>query len=107
MFRSWPDERLQRRADELVAALDERNAACAAVRARYGMDEIHERWDAVSDRLGALVERIEAIQPKTLQGLQAKSKVILNWHWENLDPDDVESQVLEVLRGLASTDLAA
>jgi hypothetical protein len=61
-------------------------------------------WDPIAE----IVEQMKAIEPTTVQGFQAKARMLLFRYWEGGDDrDDEEPIAIEIVKGLASLQLAA
>lgn len=64
----------QNRVNMLLAALDEHTASCDALAAEIGCHEaddlVHELYEPIVD----MISRMEAIEPQTIAGCQAKTK---------------------------------
>jgi hypothetical protein len=60
-------------------------------------------WDPIAE----IVEQMKAIEPTTVQGVQAKARMLLFRYWEGGDRDDEEPIAIEIVKGLASLQLAA
>jgi hypothetical protein len=73
-----------------------------------GLQEADDLAEASHDQIMGILDRIEAIKPQTLKGFQAKTKMLLNWYWEDQDEDDDGQKIArEILNGLVAADLAA
>jgi hypothetical protein len=89
LYRRIPNRREQRRADEIVAAHNAHEAACAALTKELGMEASGDRANAIDDELGRATERAIELQASTIEGLRAKASIILQkcWHGEIKDED--------------------
>ena len=50
-----------------------------------------------------MISRMEAIEPQTMAGFQAKTKMLLGWYWEHKQADEDDRGIiiaLEIVRGL-------
>ena len=75
-----------------------------------GCHEVDDLAERSHDQVRGILDRIEAIKPTSLSGMQAKAAVLLNWYWEDqeADEDDRGSAIaLELIKGLVSAPLAA
>jgi hypothetical protein len=59
---------------QTLAALNEYQDRCGALTAEMGLQEADDLAEKSHDQIMGILERIEAIKPETLRGLQAKAK---------------------------------
>jgi len=108
LFSKKPSKWKQNRVNKLLAALDEYRDRCDALKAEMGLQEADDLAEAWHDQIMGILDRIEAIKPQTLKCFQAKTKMLLNWYWEDQDEDDDGQKIArEILNGLVAADLAA
>jgi hypothetical protein len=109
LFSKTPSARKQNRINKLLLALDEHTAACDALKAELGCDEVSDAVDRLYDPIAELVERMEAIEAATVAGLQAKAKVLLCWNWDDADggTENEDPVAVKILKGLAALRLVA
>jgi hypothetical protein len=108
LFSKTPSARKQNRINKLIAALDEYTAACDALKVELGMAEADDVLEKLWDPIGEIVEHMKAIEPTTVQGLQAKAKMLLLWYWQDDDDtDDQDPIAVEIVKALAGVQLAA
>ena len=101
-----PSKRKQNRINKLAAALDEYDAALEALMVELGRHEAHDLLDKAWEPIEEIVDRMNAIEPTTVAGLQAKAKLLLEWYWHN-GGDDEDPMTVEIIKGLAGARLAA
>lgn len=77
----------------MEAALDEHTAACDALKAELGGDEVGDVFEELGGHLGMVA------------GLQAKAKMLLCWYWYGSDTDEEDPVAVEIIKGLASAQL--
>lgn len=106
LFSKKPSKRKQNRINKLIAALDEYDAACEALKLELGIpdaeDLVEELWEPITD----IVERMNAIEPTTLAGFQAKAKLLFHYYWDEDESRDFKT-VVELVKGLVVAPLAA
>jgi hypothetical protein len=66
-------------------------------------DFLEKLWDPISE----IVERMRAIEPATMAGLQAKAQMLLYWYWDGSDLEDEDPIAVEIIKGLATAQFAA
>jgi hypothetical protein len=74
-------ERLQRRADQIIAAHDCHQAELTGLITEVGLDEARARADDAFDRYREASERAVAIRATTIEGLRAKARLVLVCCW--------------------------
>jgi hypothetical protein len=102
--------RLCNRVNKLVAALDEYTAACDAVVKQLGLPEAEHLGEELYVPILEIVDRMEAIEPRTIQGFQAKATMLLKWYWADKDGDQLaggDGVAFDIVKGLANAQLAA
>ena len=82
LFVSRVDERRQRRASELIAALDEFRAKNAVAIDRAGLKPLEDDMEALQDERDEITGRIIELKPKTLRGLQALARAMVYAEWD-------------------------
>lgn len=88
LFSKKPDKVTQKRVNELVAALDAEEAAKAEIIRDLGIEELDACESALFEQLTEIVDRMTAIPPRTVCGLQAKAKLFTEWYWPHADDQD-------------------
>lgn len=83
LYRGTPNKRGQTRLNKLIAALDQRKDTEEALRRRLGLVDAIQAADKVSEPLFEMLDRIEVIQPTSIDGVRAKAKVLVKWHWRD------------------------
>jgi hypothetical protein len=107
LFSKEPSTRKQNRINKLIAALDEHTAACDALKAELGIHEVDALVETLWDPIAAAAHRMQEIEPVSILGLQAKAQMLLYWYWEGSDLDDEDPIAVEIIKGLATAQLAA
>ncbi|MBH5372964.1 hypothetical protein [Bradyrhizobium glycinis] len=87
LWRGVRDVDGQLRADELVAALDGWQLELEQLRRVLRVDEFDERAEQVQEELNDMWKEILQLRASTLEGLQAKARVLYKSVW-NGDPKD-------------------
>jgi hypothetical protein len=72
-------ERVVSRAEEVVAAYDERQAALTALEVFSGMTAADAKWGRLYKRQGKLVTKAIAIPARSMAGLKAKASIASLW----------------------------
>lgn len=75
LFVSFGDEFRLKRAQELLAALDEYNAAEEAADVTSGWSAADEAYYAIEEQIDELIDRMSELKPTTLEGYQALESV--------------------------------
>jgi hypothetical protein len=81
LFQSAGDEHRLKRAQELVAALDEYEAGTDAAEIASGSRAADEAFEAVHEKASDLCDRILELTPSTLAGYRAMATVIVDFCW--------------------------
>jgi hypothetical protein len=81
LFLSAADECRAKRARELLAALDEYNAAEEAADVASGVAAAEEVADAAYARIDELFERMLDLTPSTIEGYRAMASAVVNCCW--------------------------
>jgi len=75
-------DKLQARADELLAAYDRYNANDENLRKELRLEEAQQITGDLCEKIDILFDQIKEIEPVTLEGFRAKTKVLVEWLWE-------------------------
>lgn len=87
LWREIEDHERQPRADELVAALDRWQLELEELRRKLRVDELDERSEQLHAELRAMWKKMLELRATTLEGVQAKARVLYRSIW-NGDPRD-------------------
>jgi hypothetical protein len=110
LFSKRPSEWKQNRVNKLIAALDEYTAAGDALVEQLGLPEAEQFEESSYEPILEIVDRMEAIEPLTIQGFQAKAMLLLKWHWADRPRAKLEwaeGKAFDLVCGLATAKLAA
>lgn len=112
LFVSQPDERPQRRAAELISALDEYRAANEVALEESGSTRACLALEALQDERDEITDRMLELKPKTLRGLQALAKGLVWGEWSgdigNRPVESLEDELITtIIRALAEHSIAA
>jgi len=110
LFSKTPSEWKQNRVNKLIAALDEYRAACDSLEKQLGLPEAEQFEEELYAPILEIVDRMEAIEPVTIEGFQAKAMLLLKWYWANRPRaklEWVEGKAFDLVCGLATAKLAA
>jgi hypothetical protein len=112
LFVSKPDERPQRRAAELIGALDEYRVANEAAIAKSGFTRAAEAVESLEDERDAIADRMLHLKPKTLRGLQALAAGLVYAEWSGdigrRPVDSLEDEMIAtIVRALVEDSSAA
>ena len=110
LFSKAPSEWKQNRINKLTAAVGEYRAACDSLEKQLGRPEAEQFEEALYVPILEIVDRMEAIEPVTIEGFQAKAMLLLKWYWANRPRaklEWVEGQAFDLIEGLATAQLAA
>lgn len=81
LFRSWPDKKKTQRAEELVQAFDQWEAAQEAALVASGYNAAEEAADAIGNRMNELFEQMLELTPATLEGYRAMATAVIDNCW--------------------------
>jgi hypothetical protein len=84
LFFSIGDEHREKRAKELVAALDEYNAGLADAELKSGFTAAIEALDELYERTEDVFERMLGLKPTALEGYRAMAFAIFNHCWSGI-----------------------
>jgi hypothetical protein len=108
LFESEPDDRKQRRLNEALAAMDEDDTKCEALKAQLGFHEIENHLNDIYFNQVLSAQRIVIdTEAQTAAGLRAKASVLVEWFFEDSDrdsdyePTEYEKLVSDVVLGVA------
>jgi hypothetical protein len=95
LFASFGDERREKRAKELVAALDEYNAGCTNAELESGFKAAVATLDALYEQIDNLFERMLELKPTTLQGFRAMALGVFHRCWfDNVERGDSPEELM-------------
>lgn len=75
MWKGRTDKRRQKRAEAMVAALEDWNRECAELRKRLCIDALDEKFELIAARMNQLVSQLECLRAYSLPALRAKAAV--------------------------------
>ncbi|MCK1317154.1 hypothetical protein [Bradyrhizobium sp. 23] len=112
VFVENPDEGRQRRAAELIAALDDYRSRFDAAMEQSGLKAADAALQALYDEQSALCDRMLKLKPATLHGLQALATALVWGQWSGEieeDPDSTQENrmITSIIRALSKESLAA
>jgi hypothetical protein len=110
LFSKIPSKWKQDRVNKLIVALDEYTAARCALEKQLGFPEAEEFEEELYEPISEIVERMEAIEPLTTHGFQAKAELLFKWYWGDRPREAlgwIERKAFDLIEGLASAELAA
>ena len=110
LFSKKPSEWKQNRVNKLNAAADEYRAAGVSLEKQLGLPEAEQFEEDLYAPILEIVDRMEAIEPLTIAGFQAKAMLLLKWHWADRPRAQlgwVEGKAFALVCGLATAKLAA
>jgi hypothetical protein len=81
LYRSEPDPRKQRRADEILAANDAFEAADKAALTAVGYDAASDAHSAITDEMEEVFERMAKLEPSTLEGFRSLATGFVCNYW--------------------------
>ncbi len=85
LFSRKRDKFGQNRLNDLVAALDAYSAEKDRLSLELGIAERDAREEALFEQLTDIVDRMTAMPPRTVRGLQAKAMLFTDWYWPHAD----------------------
>jgi hypothetical protein len=89
LFTSFGDQHREKRAKELLAALDEYNAGCADAELKSGFKAAAAALDAIYEQIDGLFERMLELKPTTLEGFRAMAMGVFHRCWfDDVEPGD-------------------
>jgi len=99
-----PNERDQKRFDQILAAHDAYNAELDALRHEIGLDVAEVRFDQLSEQSLDLEREVIGRQAKTLNGLRAKAEMLI-YNWGDNLPSGPDDGLVENVMASIVTDL--
>lgn len=112
LFRSFPDDRRQERAAELVSAFNDWDAKCDRALDQSGSTAAEEAFERVGRKMSDAYKRMLELRPTTLEGYRALAQAMVENCWggtiEAGDCGDTHgiAVILSTLTGIPITDAA-